>query len=200
VSRLLDRLAKVKIERHLRELEPKGLSWTILRPGFFMENFDNTIGSIAVGVLQAGLQPTTTLELIAVSDIGYVAAGVFQSPEVYASQVLVIVGDILTTQELGDAYKEATGRAIPSIPRVLARILITLNRHTQGLIADIERVHQMRIDPENTDNATQIAAARRAHPTMKTFSTWASQKRQKDPKREDNWNQLSISRMVTGKQ
>lgn len=36
----------------------------ILRPGFFMENYGGTIGSIAVGVLKKGLKPTTTNQLV----------------------------------------------------------------------------------------------------------------------------------------
>jgi hypothetical protein len=36
----------------------------ILRPGFFMENYDGKIGSIAVGVLKKGLKPTTTSQLV----------------------------------------------------------------------------------------------------------------------------------------
>jgi hypothetical protein len=36
----------------------------ILRPGFFMENYEGTIGSITVAVLKEGLKPSTTLQLI----------------------------------------------------------------------------------------------------------------------------------------
>ena len=83
----LDRAAKVKIERHVRSLGEKGLRWTyvleallesissdltscihrnrILRPAFFMENFDGTIGNITTTVLRVGLKPTTKLQLIA---------------------------------------------------------------------------------------------------------------------------------------
>ena len=79
----LDRAAKVKIERHVRSLGERGLRWTyvcfqpspwlslngvcvvrILRPAFFMENFDGTIGSITATVLRCGLKPTTKLQLI----------------------------------------------------------------------------------------------------------------------------------------
>lgn len=78
------RAAKVKIERHVRSLGEKGLRWTsvhltllflhdahilrnetsILRPSFFMENFDGTIGSVTATVLRCGLKPTTKLQLI----------------------------------------------------------------------------------------------------------------------------------------
>ncbi|KAG6820506.1 hypothetical protein H0H93_016313 [Arthromyces matolae] len=74
----LDRLAKVRIERHIRNLGSKGLNWTILRPGFFMENFEGTIGSITAGVLKSGLKHDTTIQLVAVDDIGYVASAVFK--------------------------------------------------------------------------------------------------------------------------
>lgn len=46
-----------------------------LRPGFFMENFINSLGSIKqAGGLFAPIQPTTDLPLIATHDIGIIAA------------------------------------------------------------------------------------------------------------------------------
>jgi hypothetical protein len=36
----------------------------ILRPSFFMENFDNFIGSIAVTIMKKGMKEDTTLALI----------------------------------------------------------------------------------------------------------------------------------------
>ncbi|KAF5376279.1 hypothetical protein D9615_008517 [Tricholomella constricta] len=197
---VLDRLAKVRIERHIKELGSKGLPWTILRPGFFMENFDGTIGSITAGVLKAGLKPATTIQLVAAEDIGHVVAGVFKEPKSYASKVLIVVGDISTTDQLEEAYRTATGRSMPSIPRFLARILININGHTQGLLEDLERVHLMRTDPSNEENAVQMAAAKQAYPNLTTFGTWAAQRKGKGSKRDKNWNQVSIARLVTGKQ
>lgn len=81
----LSGLAKVNIERYVRQLGTKGLPWTyvlpfipargtrlrvshtycsILRPAFFMENYNGKIGSITAGVLKAGLKPTTAIALI----------------------------------------------------------------------------------------------------------------------------------------
>ncbi|KAG5352465.1 hypothetical protein C0989_002175 [Termitomyces sp. Mn162] len=196
----LDRLAKVRIERHLRGLGDKGLNWTILRPGFFMENFEGTIGSITVGVLKAGLKPDTTVQLIAVDNIGFVAAAVFKAPERYTSKVLLVVGDICTSAQLQDAYKSAVGREIPSIPSFLARALIKMNGHTQGLIQDMERVHLTRIDPNNDETENQMAAAREAYPDMTSFASWAAQRHGKTTKREKGWNQVTLGRLFTGKQ
>ncbi|KAG6872568.1 hypothetical protein C0995_008841 [Termitomyces sp. Mi166 len=196
----LDRLAKVRIERHIRGLGEKGLNWTILRPGFFMENFEGTIGSITVGVLKAGLKPDTTVQLVAADDIGFVAAAVFKTPDRYTSRILLVVGDICTPTQLQDAYKSAVGREIPSIPTFLARTLIRMNGHTQGLIQDMERVHTTRIDPNNEENRIQMAAGREAYSDMTSFATWAAQRHGTTTKREKGWNQVTLGRLFTGKQ
>ncbi|KAJ7671048.1 hypothetical protein B0H17DRAFT_1335528 [Mycena rosella] len=197
----LDRCAKVMIERHVRGLgDSKGLPWTILRPGFFMENYDGAIGSVAVGVLKNGLKPTTTNQLVAVDDIGQVAAAIFKSPANYTSQILLVSGEASTMTEQQDSYKRATGKDLPSIPGFLARPLIALNSHTKALIADIERVHEAGLSGKCPEVADQTAAARRAHPGMKTFEAWARQRAGKAPLEDRNWNQLSIGRLATGKQ
>ncbi|KIK51682.1 hypothetical protein GYMLUDRAFT_181148 [Collybiopsis luxurians FD-317 M1] len=128
-----DRYAKVKIEQHINQLGEKGLSWTILRPGFFMENYEGVIGSITVGVLKTGLQPATTIQLVAIDDIGHVAAGVFRNPESFQYQVLCIVGERSTMKEQEESYKRATGRSLPATPSLIARGLIAMNKHTKNL-------------------------------------------------------------------
>ncbi|KAE9407574.1 NAD(P)-binding protein [Gymnopus androsaceus JB14] len=195
---VLDRLAKVKIEQHIRELGNKGLPWTILRPGFFMENYEGTIGSITVSVLKAGLQPTTTIQLIAVDDIGYVAAGVFTDPKSFHHQILSVIGERCTMKEQEESYKRATGRSIPAVPSFIARMLISINGHTKGLIADIERVHQIQEEGAAPNHDAQIAAARKAYPALRNFETWAQGKRVSD--RQKGWNNVSIGKLATGKQ
>ncbi|THG92505.1 hypothetical protein EW145_g8694, partial [Phellinidium pouzarii] len=58
----LDRAAKVAIERHIRSLD--GLRWTILRPAFFMENFDGAVGRITATVLRVGMKEDTKIQLV----------------------------------------------------------------------------------------------------------------------------------------
>ncbi|KAJ7887157.1 NAD(P)-binding protein [Mycena leptocephala] len=197
----LDRHAKVVIERHVRALgESKGLPWTILRPGFFMENYDGKIGSIAVGVLKKGLKPTTTSQLVAAQDIGHVAAAIFKDPQSYASQILVVSGEASTMAEQEEAYKRATGKNLPAIPGWLARALIAFNSHTKALIADIERVHDARTSGKCPEVEEQTAAAKRAYPEMQTFETWAGQRAGKVSATAKDWNQVSIGRLAAGKQ
>ncbi|KAJ7033563.1 NAD(P)-binding protein [Mycena alexandri] len=197
----LDRRAKVLIERHVRGLgESKGLKWTILRPGFFMENYNHTIGKFTVGVLKTGLKETTTTQLVAAEDIGNVAAAVFKSPQGYTSQILVIVGDELTTAQQQEAFTRATSKQLPSIPWWGARILIALNSHTQAVIADIERVHDARRSGKCPEVEEQMAMTRRAYPHMKTFEEWARQRGGNSSTQQKNWNQVSVGALVTGRQ
>lgn len=80
-------MAKSRIERHCRDLGDQGLPWTqvfpsnqwsgklnwqyvmqrILRPGFFIENFDHFVGSIGHSVLKSGLKKDTSIGLIVCS-------------------------------------------------------------------------------------------------------------------------------------
>ncbi|KAJ7166964.1 NAD(P)-binding protein [Mycena filopes] len=201
----LDRRAKVLIERHVRALgESKGLKWTILRPTFFMENYSYTIGMFAVGVLKAGLNETTTVQLVAAEDIGHVAAAVFKNPQEYTAQILVVAGDDLTISEQQAAYTRATGAAsLPAIPWLLARLLIALNSHTQALITDMERIHAARADGLCPEVAAQTAKARRAWPGMRSFEVWARGEgggEQQKQKQAENWNGLSVGGLITGRQ
>jgi len=194
----LDRAAKVKIERHVKSLGEKGLRWTILRPAFFMENFDGTIGKITVTVLRCGLKPDTKVQLVSADDIGSVAAAVFKNSDTASSKILTITGDILTPSEQDAAYVRATGKHLPAISNILGRILIAINGATKGLIADFERIHKMRSDdPAGYD--AHLADARAIYPDMTTLEAWARRQRTDTSKRNANWNQVSIVKLVTGR-
>lgn len=191
--------AKAAVERHVKELGTKGLPWTILRPGFFMENYDGFVGSITVGILKRGLKPTTTNHMVAVDDIGYVAAAVFKNPEKFASQILVICGEVTTMSEQEEEYKKATGKALPSIPGLFAGALLAMNTHLRELLVELERKHEARetgLCPEFQD---QAAAAKLAYPEMTTFQAWAERREGQLREQKGNWNEVSLFRLITGR-
>ncbi|KAK0448593.1 NAD(P)-binding protein [Armillaria borealis] len=191
---MLDRLAKARIERHLRGLGSHGLAWTILRPGFFMENYEGIVGAITVSVLKAGLPKDTTIQLVCVDDIGHVAAGVFrvscQDPALYAFQILLVAGEVSTIFEQEDVFRRRTGRDLPSVPVFVGKILLAINGHTQGLVADIKRVHRARITGECPDEDGQMAATRQAYHDMTTFAKWAELRSGSSVNRSQGWNRL----------
>jgi len=165
-----------------------------------MENYDGIVGSITAAVLKSGLKSTTSVQLVAVQDIGKVAAGVFRDPKPYLYQVLLVVGDTLTREQQDDAYKKATGRPIPSTPSWLAQGLLSINKHTQELIQDIERVHRERVEGKVPEKESQLSLAKQAYGRMHTFESWADTRKPKDTKRAKNWNQVTMSGLATGKQ
>ncbi|TFK61648.1 NAD(P)-binding protein [Pluteus cervinus] len=194
---VLDRLAKVRIERHVRSLGDKGLPWVILRPGFFMENFEGTLGSLTVGILKAGLQPTTSILLVALDDIGGVATGVFRDHTSFTHQILVVGSEALTMEEQEEAYRNATGRSRPSVPSLVARGLVSMNSFTQGVITEMERAYLLHKD--SAVNNARVEAARRAMPLMTSFHSWCAQHYGKSSQREKGWNHLSVAKLITGK-
>ncbi|KAF7316094.1 NmrA domain-containing protein [Mycena indigotica] len=195
----LDRVAKVRIERHVKELGTKGLPWTLLRPGFFMENYDGWLGAITVGVLKAGLKPGTTNRIVAVDDIGRVAAAVFCNPSHYQAKILTISDQVLTMSEQEAQYKRATGRAMPTIPVILASAIIWMNVHTQELLADLERMHNARENGLCPEVIAQAQAAREACPEMHSLEAWAAERKDGLVEQEQNWNQVSLWQLLRGK-
>ncbi|KAH7927239.1 NAD(P)-binding protein [Leucogyrophana mollusca] len=193
--------AKVMVERHVKSLGEKGLSWTIMRPGFFLDNYEGFIGSITVAVMRKGLKADTKLGVIASDDIGRVAAAVFQEPEKYKHQELVVISDMLTMSEQDDAHKRATGRPLPAIPGILAKLLLMMNKSTKELCEHFESLHTARVSGQHEKCESQMQKARAAHPEMKTVYDWAVATKDSNAKEAqgNGWNQVSIWKMVTGK-
>ncbi|KAE8444449.1 hypothetical protein EG329_000540 [Mollisiaceae sp. DMI_Dod_QoI] len=125
--------AKSNIERYCQELGQKGLPWTILRPGFFLENFDDFIGSISASVMKKGLKPDTEVAFIASEDIGKVAAGVFRNNERFRYKILAVIGEFATMDQLFEAHKQATGKPMPAIPSGFGWLILKMNKATQEL-------------------------------------------------------------------
>ncbi|KAF8510577.1 NAD(P)-binding protein [Hysterangium stoloniferum] len=130
----LNQGAKVNIERHIMSINSEHFKWTILRTGFFMENFDGTSGKIVAGALRCGLQSATRIQLIAIDDIGHISAAIFQSPELFINTVLTVFGDAVTYDQLNAVHSFcAAGRQLPSVPDMIAKPLLTFNAHIRGL-------------------------------------------------------------------
>lgn len=194
----LSHKAKRNIENHCIELGKKGLNWTILQPGFFLENFDGLIGSIGVAVLKKGLKPETDVAFIGSEDIGNVAAGVFANPEKYRHKILAVVGDCCTMSQLEDAHRRATSKPIPAMPAPFAWMIIKVNKGTQSLLAHIELNYYARASGEYPLVAEEIELANQAY-KMKSCYEWFKQEKGKEAHRAENWNQLSIGGLLTGR-
>jgi len=101
--------SKARVERAIDEVEQPA---TILRPVWFMENFEAPwlLPSIQRGVLAAPLLPDRKLQMIALADIGEFASEAFLRPNDFIGKKIDLAGDALT------------------LPEVTARLARTLNR------------------------------------------------------------------------
>ncbi|MDT0543305.1 NmrA family NAD(P)-binding protein [Streptomyces lonegramiae] len=85
--------------------------WTLLKPGFFMENFLEPgfmFGSDGRRLVTV-LKPDTVLKLIAVQDIGHAAAAAFADPERFHGVELELASDELTMTEVAAVLSRASG-------------------------------------------------------------------------------------------
>jgi uncharacterized protein YbjT (DUF2867 family) len=100
--------SKMRVEEHLEGMD---LPYTIVRPVFLMENFGlpHTKQGITSGTLSMGLRPDQPLQMIAVDDVGYAVARVFDRWEKYRNKAVDLAGDELTMPKVAKSLGEAMG-------------------------------------------------------------------------------------------
>lgn len=101
--------SKWQIEQHVREI---GLPATILRPVFFMENWNFGRQAILSGQLLQPLSPHTQLQQIATDDIGRIAAIAFSAPEHWIGRAVEIAGDELSMLQVAATFSAVLGRDV----------------------------------------------------------------------------------------
>jgi uncharacterized protein YbjT (DUF2867 family) len=87
--------------------------WTILKPGFFMENFLPSMAFLfprgVEGGLVSVLNPETRVSLIAVHDIGVAAAAAIAEPERFDGVELELAGDYLSMTQIAAVLSSVLG-------------------------------------------------------------------------------------------
>ncbi|WP_320775666.1 NmrA family NAD(P)-binding protein [Streptomyces sp. CRN 30] len=102
---------KQAIQDRLREMDfPR---WTLLKPCFFMENFDPALRFYFPHGLAGGLitvvRPTTSLALVAAQDVGRAAAAALAAPDDFHRVELELAGDHLTMEQIAAVLSDALG-------------------------------------------------------------------------------------------
>jgi len=98
--------SKRAIEHRLASLD---LPVTIVRPAFFMQNFEGMRGEIRDGRLALALAPRVPLYLVDVDDVGAFVAEAFQRPGRYAGNTYDLAGDELTLSAMAVRFSAITG-------------------------------------------------------------------------------------------
>ena len=87
--------------------------WTLLKPGFFMENFLPSMAFLFPRGIEGGLvsvlNPATRLSLVAVEDIGRAAAAAIADPERFDRVELELAGDHLPMAEIAEVLSRVLG-------------------------------------------------------------------------------------------
>ncbi len=102
--------SKWQIEQYIHAL---GLRATVLRPVAFMENYNWSRPAILSGTLASiGLRLDKVQQMIAVDDIGALAALAFERPEEFIGRAIEIAGDELTEPQIVETFSRVIGRPI----------------------------------------------------------------------------------------
>ena len=101
--------SKRRVEEHLEGL---GLRTAFVRPAFFMDNFSQSAPTVEDGelVVRLPLPAGVPLQMIAVRDVGRVAAAVLLDPDRVPAGTVEIAGDELTGEQVAAAFGVADGR------------------------------------------------------------------------------------------
>ena len=106
---------KFIIENHLKSLE---IPYTIIRPVFFMENFDAWFKPAEADgktTISLALKSDTKLQMISSDDIGAISAIIFDNPEKYLGKEIEIAGDELTLAQMAKAFSKSLGKEVAGV-------------------------------------------------------------------------------------
>ncbi len=151
---------KVKVEEHLRS---SGLQYTILRPVFFMENWQRAFGeSIRNGQVQRPLSPTTNLQMVTVDDIGAFAVLAFEHPGKWKNRTVSLAGDELSMQQIADAFSRVTARDVKYVQ-------VSWDQFEKNMGQELTVMYR---SFEERGFHFNIEEVQREYPTTYTFDRW----------------------------
>lgn len=155
-------ISKHRVEHHLIDnAKASGMSWTILRPVAFMENFQpGFVGKVFATAWRDTIK-SRGLQLVSTDDIGVFAAMAFLHPERYASQSISLAGDELTYAQLVDVFTKKTGGPPPTTFSLASRLVLKLSEEMrtmfdffekQGYAADIPSLKKQHLELKDLGN------------------------------------------------
>ena len=101
--------SKWEVEEHVRG---SGVPYTVLRPVFFMQNWEFMREPILGGTLAQPLDADKPFQMLAVEDIGVFAAMAFENPDEWVGREVDLAGDEMTMPEIADTFSRVIGRQV----------------------------------------------------------------------------------------
>lgn len=160
--------SKHNIEHHLVD-NAKGsdMSYTILRPVAFMENWAPGFAGKLFGAMWTSALPADTkLQLISTADIGYIAAQAFLKPEQYKNRGVSLASDELTFAEASKIFEDKTGSPAPTTYSFLGSGLMWVSKEMGTMFS------WFREEGYGAD----IPALKKEHPGLMSLGDWIEKK------------------------
>ncbi|KAH6615880.1 hypothetical protein B0J18DRAFT_459823 [Chaetomium sp. MPI-SDFR-AT-0129] len=160
--------SKHNIEHHLiNRAKGTSMTWTILRPVAFMENFvPGFVGKVFASSWYVVVK-SRPLQLVATDDIGVFAAKSFMQVDQFKGQAISLAGDELTYDQMVQVFQQKTGAAPPLTWSLVARMVLGLSEEMGTMFAFFER----------EGYGANIPELRRLHPGLKDLGTWLEESR-----------------------
>jgi uncharacterized protein YbjT (DUF2867 family) len=101
--------SKFEIEKYLKS---QTKNYTIIRPGFYMEIFQQLsfCPPMILGMMKKNIGTDSKLPFVSIDDIGKALVDIFNKPQAFGGKELNIFGDQLTLDELLAHFKTIKGR------------------------------------------------------------------------------------------
>jgi uncharacterized protein YbjT (DUF2867 family) len=103
--------SKYAVEEHLKE---SGISYTIFRPVFFMQNLlsDGYRSSMEKGVLSTPLAHDRVLQMISIEDIGRIVAEAVTIPSKFIEREIDLAGDEMSMEDVAGELSRTLARPV----------------------------------------------------------------------------------------
>ena len=103
---------KARIERHVNRL---GLQATVVRPGYFVQNFALRREDVLDGTLALPLAPGRSLPIADTFDIGRLVVRALLEPDTFEGERVTLVGERLTLADMADTFERVLGRDVEPV-------------------------------------------------------------------------------------
>jgi len=162
---------KHEIELYLRDQcskherdEGRSMTWTILRPTAFMDNFNPTspFGAVFAGLLST-MPASQKLQVVSVRDIGRFGAKALLDPAAYAGRAIGLAGDEITLADARSTYRKVT-RGLE-----LSQAWWIVGKGVRWAINDVGRMFDWF---ESDGYGVDIAALRKEAPELQDLEAW----------------------------
>jgi uncharacterized protein YbjT (DUF2867 family) len=101
--------SKFQVEEYIRSLS---LPYTILRPVFFLYNYNGMRSMVESGTLFQPLSPDTKLQQLSEEDYGKMVAEVFERPADFANRAIEVASVEMTMPEIAAAFSHVLGKPV----------------------------------------------------------------------------------------